>query len=103
VDLTKLFENLKLDAWYKVLVYIGIILILSLFLPSQWITNKQLVLISSGVFLVGIGEWKNHKMTFWWETPYAIAKARIWKPDIVGVLLDCIGVLFIVIGLFDLI
>ena len=99
----ELFKNLKLDAWYKVLVYFGgVLFILSLFVPItiEGITNMQIALISLGMFLLGLGEWKNHKYTYWYDF-VIVVRAIIRKPDIVGILLDIVGILFIIIGLFD--
>ena len=56
------FKSLKIDSWYMVFVYLGgLLLVFSLFIPTQWITNKQLILLSTGILLIGLGEWKNHK------------------------------------------
>lgn len=60
--MTDFFKSLKIDAWYMVFVYLGgLLLIFSIFFPTQWITNKQLILFASGMLLIGLGEWKNHK------------------------------------------
>ena len=71
--MTDFFKSLKLDAWYMIFVYLGgTLLILSLFFPIQWITNKQLILFSLGILLIGLGEWKNHKIIVRTESPNGI-------------------------------
>lgn len=71
--MTDFFKSLKLDAWYMIFVYLGGILhIPSIFIPIQWITNKQLILFSSGMLLIGLGEWKNHKIIVRTESPNGI-------------------------------
>lgn len=85
------FKSFKIDAWYKVLVYLGgILFIFSIFIPTQWITNEQVVLLSSGMLLIGIGEWKNHKYVSWtkppnvYTGPTAFITTKTRKPDAVG-------------------
>ena len=59
-----LFEELKIDQWYKCLVYLGgIIFVLSLFSPvqTQYITSESISLFSLGLFFIGVGEWKCQK------------------------------------------
>ncbi|MGB9407204.1 MAG: hypothetical protein WCA89_06670 [Terracidiphilus sp.] len=48
--------------WYKALTFLGIVvLVVSLFRPAYGLTNPELQLLSAGIFLVGLGEWKHHK------------------------------------------
>jgi len=105
-----LFKNLKLDRWYKIFIALGgMLLIFSLFIPTQWITNKQLILFSSGMLLVGLGEWKNHKYLSWikppnvYTGPPALMQQQIRDPDLLGWFLDLIGLILIIIGVIDLI
>src|SRR5687768_7959605 len=100
------FSNLKLDKWYKVLTYMGgILLILSFFFEVKGITNLQLQLLSGGTFFLGIGEWKNHKTDSWikppnaYTGPTALITKTEWRPDLVGLLFDIIGITLIVISI----
>lgn len=107
---TDFFKSLKLDAWYMVFVYLGgILLILSIFVPTQWITNKQLILFSAGILLIGLGEWKNHKYHSWikppnaYTGPAAFMQAKMRNADIFGIFLEIVGFVLIVLGFIDLI
>jgi hypothetical protein len=104
------FKGLILDAWYKAFMYIGgIALLLSFFLDVKGLTNSQLQLIAGGVFLLGIGEWKNHKQDSWvkppnvYTGPTALITRTAWKPDIIGLALDLIGIALLVIGVVSII
>jgi hypothetical protein len=104
------FKGLSLDAWYKAFMYIGgVALLLSFFLDVKGITNSQLQLIAGGIFLLGIGEWKNHKEESWikppnaYTGPTALITQTVWKPDILGLALDLIGLVLLVIGTVSII
>ena len=104
------FKSLKIDAWYIVLVYLGgLLLLFSVFVPAQWVTNKQMILVSSGMLLIGLGEWKNHK---WYGQikppnaytgPAAFIQTEIRQANLVGIILVVIGVILIILGITDLI
>ena len=104
-----LFKALKLDDWYMAFVYVGgLILIFSLFVPTQWIANKYAVLFSAGTFLIGIGEWKNHKHLSWLKEanaftgPAAVMKVKRRMPDFIGILFDISGGALIFFALVDI-
>jgi len=106
----ELFKNLKLDSWYKALIYIGgVLLVLSLFLDVKGITNNQLQLLAGGSFLIGIGEWKNRKVLAWIEPPNAytgpagLMQTKIRQPDLLGIIFDIIGVVLIMMGIIAII
>lgn len=101
-------ESMKIDAWYMVFVYLGgLFLIGSIFFPIQWITNKQLILVSSGMLFVGLGEWKNHKYYYWNKPPNAytgsatLIQTKTRKVDLVGVIFDIIGIFLIILAFID--
>ncbi len=107
--MTDLLKNLKLDEYYMFLVYLGSILfILSMFYPTQWIANKQLALLSSGILCIGLGEWKNHKWVSWikpanvYTGGAALMKQKIRQSDLVGNFLILIGILLFLTGILDL-
>ena len=101
-----LFSSLKLDKWYKVLTYVGgILLILSFFFEVKGITNSQLQLLSGGIFFLGMGEWKNHKTDSWIKPPNAytgqtaLITRTEWRPDLIGLLFDIIGITLIFLSI----
>jgi hypothetical protein len=100
------FKGLLLDTWYKALVYVGgISLVLSFFIDSKGISNTDLQLIAGGFFLIGLGEWKNHKQDSWikppnaYTGPTAMITKTVWRPDFIGILLDLAGAVLLVIGI----
>ena len=105
IDVSNILKNLNLDVWYKALFYIaGIIFTLSLFIDVRGISNGQLQLLSGGALLLGLGEWKNHKVASWikppnvYTGPAALMNAPIRHPDAFGILLDSLGVILMLIG-----
>jgi len=105
MSLGDFFKSLAIDTWYKALVYIGgIVLVLSFFIEVKGISNSQLQLISGGVFILGLGEWKNHKFLPMIKPPNAYTgpamfmNVPVWKPDPVGLLLDLAGIALVVAG-----
>ena len=99
VSMGDFFKELKLDAWYKVLVYIsGIGLLVSLFVDVKGVSNIQLQLISVGILLVGLGEWRNHKKDSWIKAPNVytgpamVVTQTVWRPDVVGIAFDIAGI-----------
>jgi hypothetical protein len=82
---------------------------LSLFVKVKGITNCQVQLISTGVFLFGLGEWKNHKARFDLQPPHISTGGAAVKwswtersPDLFGLFLDLAGLVLIVLGIWDL-
>lgn len=52
----EILNKLALDAWYKVLVYVGAIFFgIALLQDVHVITNGQLMLLGSGLFFIGVG------------------------------------------------
>lgn len=104
------FKNLVLDTWYKALVYIGGLgFIVSLFAEVKGLTNGQAQLLTLGFFLIGIGEWKNHKTASWFKPPNvytggaALMSAKVRQPDGFGLTCDVLGVLLMFIGIVSVI
>jgi hypothetical protein len=105
MDLGDFLKTLALDAWYKLVLYFGgAILCVSFFLEVKGVTNAQLQLLSGGFFLIGLGEWKNHKEVSWIEPPNvytggpAVVSNTVRRPDLFGILLECFGVVLMLIG-----
>ena len=86
----------------------GVILILSLFIPTQWIPSKQLILLSAGTFLIGIGEWKNRKYHSWIKPPNAYSgpamfmQTKLRANTIFGTLIEIIGLILIIYALYSI-
>ena len=101
-----LLKNLKLDHYYMVLVYLGaFLLVCSLFIPTLWLSNRQLGLFALGILCIGLGEWENHKWKSWIKEANAftggaaLMKVKIREPDFIGYLLNLIGLLFLITGI----
>lgn len=68
------------------------------------LTNIQLQLLSGGAFLIGLGEWKNHKVASWIKPANAytggpaLMRATVRESDALGIILDLVGIFLI--GLF---
>jgi len=110
MDFSGILKGLKLDVWYKAFVYLGgVVLVLSFFLDVKGIDNLQLQLLAGGCFLIGMGEWKNHKPVSWikppnvYTGPAALMTTTVRKPDLVGVLLDILGVALLGVGIWSVI
>jgi len=105
-----ILNKLALDAWYKVLVYVGAIFFgVGLLNDVRVITNGQLMLLGSGLFFIGVGEWKNRKVISEFKEanaytgPAGILSAKIRKPDMLGRLFDAIGVLLVVLAVWQIV
>ena len=101
-----LLNNLSLDTWYKVLMALGIAgIATALIFDVKAISNPQLLLLSTGLFLFGLGEWKNHKTYTSYKPPNIYTgpgvyiHRTIWNPDLIGITLDVLGLLFILIAM----
>jgi len=105
VDASSLIKDFAIDTWYKAVMYLGgIVFVVSLFYPVKGLTNSQLQLLSGGAFLLGLGEWKNHKKQGWikppnvYTGPAAYMEATIRSADSFGILLDVVGILLILLA-----
>jgi len=104
------FKSLKLDTWYRAFVYLGgVAFLAALFVETKGITNGQLQLLSLGVFLIGIGEWKNHKTESWIKPANAytggpaLMSAKVRKPDPFGLACEVLGFVLIVLSVISII
>ncbi len=92
-------KNLALDTWYKLLLALGIgIFFVSLLFDLKGISTQQAQILSGGLFLFGMGEWINHKKGFY-IAHMAVWSFRVtdtfWRPNILGLLLDLIGLVLL--------
>jgi len=110
MDIGDFLKGLAIDAWYKALMYLGgTVFVVSLFVDVKGIGNINAQLLSGGCFLLGLGEWKNHKVVSWIKPPNvntggsALMSATIRKPDFVGVGLETIGVVLLGLAVWRLV
>jgi hypothetical protein len=109
-DAEGLFSALKIDTWYKAIMYLGaIVFVISLFTPVKGLTNSQLELLSGGAFLFGLGRWKNHKVQGWFKPPNAYTgpagymSATVRSTDSMGILLEVAGVVLILVAVWKIV
>lgn len=109
MSLPEIFKDLSLDKWYKVLVYLGgVVLVLSFFLEVKGtIGNTNLQLLAGGAFLIGMGEWNNHHETKQITTPsvygqYELTR-RFRRVTPFGLLLDVIGLVLLGFAIWNII
>ena len=103
-------DVLKLvDSWYRApMVGGGGVFVGTLFFPVHGIRPETALLLSGGAFLVGLGEWKNHKEVSWIKEPNvytggaAFMRAIVRQPDLVGVLFETVGVVLLCVATWRL-
>jgi len=107
MDVGDFLKNFAIDTWYKAVMYLGgVVTAVSFFVEVKGLTNHQLQLLSGGAFLIGLGEWKNHKEVSQFKAPNAytggaaIITQTVRLPDLVGRAFDLIGVCMIGLGLW---
>ena|SRR5690242_7486103 len=110
MDPSGLLKSLALDTWYKVVMYAGVVLFAVGFVVNiHGITSGEALLIGVGLFLIGLGEWKNHKVASWikppnvYTGPAAFMQATVRKPDVFGLLLDVCGVVALGFGIWHIV
>ena len=97
-----------IDKWYKLTAAIsGVILVLSLFYPTQEIENKYVTCISAGIFLYSIVEWSQYEARTAFQD-LGFHTLRTWKWlekvwSIWDVILKIIAILLIILPLLKLI
>lgn len=101
--------NLKIDAWYKWFAYMGAAFLLTaIFFESKAFSNNQIFLLGLGSFLIGVGEWKNHKVAVSFKQSNAYtgpAGYFEWPerhPDALGIILDIVGGVSITIAFYSI-
>jgi hypothetical protein len=107
MDVSDFLKNFAIDTWYKAVVYLGgVVLAVSFFVDVRGLTNHQLQLLAGGAFLIGLGEWKNHKVASWIKPPNAytggaaLMSGTIRKLDFIGSLFELAGVCMIGLGIW---
>lgn len=109
MSIGEFLKGLILDSWHKVFVYLGgIFTLLALLIEVKGISNSQLLLLSSGTMLFGLGTWIGQKTETGFKPPNAytgpamVIKITKWKPDLLGVALNIAGVILIILGIVSI-
>jgi len=107
--MSNFLENLKIDRWYKVFIYLGTFLfIISLFSTTHWLTNKQTGLLGLALFFIGLGEWKNEKVAVMFKPsnaytgPAGFLQWPIRKMDLIGIIMLLVGIVFLIMFIISL-
>ena len=109
MDVADVLKNLSIDTWYKALMVLGGgVFAASIFFPVHGLTSQEWQLLSGGTFLIGLGEWKNHKgYTFIkppnaYTGPAAAMSGIVRKPDLIGRLFCLSGVALFLFGIWKI-
>ena len=107
-----LLKNLSLDAWYKVVLYLGgVVFVLSLFVPVQGMSNRPVQAVAGGLCLLGLGVWLDQKTGVFTHLPDVDSDGDVlllshqyhyWSPGL-GLLPAIGGIAFIVLGILAVI
>jgi len=92
-------DKLALDQWWKAVLVAGILISVA----AISVKEKDGTLVGVGLFFIGAGEWINHpKHTQ--ITPmdggFFTGEIYPWKPSILGILFDVIGILLFGVGIY---
>lgn len=99
----EVLENLEIDKWYKVLVYLGsFIFIGSLFLETIYLTNSNAGLLGLVFICSGLAEWKSQKFCTLREHG-GIIQYPVRKIDLIGGFLYLFSFIFLILLLNSLI
>lgn len=105
--MSDLLKGLKIDTWFKaVFAFSSAVFVVALFRKTEWLSNRQTLLLTGGLWLVSIAEWKMHKtMTQLKNRTDGILKMS-WKQrvtDPAGIFLEILGVILLVLSALDVI
>jgi hypothetical protein len=104
MNFSDLLKSLALDKWYKILIYLGGLIILgSLFLPIHGISSKSALFLGLSLFLIGNGIWKTEKHYTGILPPNAYYGGSALKVTKENHEFDLIGAILIIIGIISLI
>lgn len=87
-----LLSNFKIDRWFKVFLYVGVILfVISLSIEVKWLTNETVGWLGLSILFIGLGEWKNEK-TAVEPAPGGFVQYPLRPSDVIGWTLIGIGI-----------
>lgn len=103
MNLSDFLKSLALDKWYKLLIYLGSLIILgALFFPIHAISNKSALFLGLALFLVGMGVWKTEKHYEGILPPNAYYEGSALKVTQTKHEFDLVGVCLIIGGFVSL-
>lgn len=89
-------ENLQIDRWFKAVTYLGgVIFVLGVFVPVRVGSNQLIAVLGVGLFVLGIGRWKNVKSFAGVQGGFKISGEKR-MPDLAGLLIELVGWVLIV-------
>jgi len=99
----KILGNLKLDKWYGIVLYLGVLLIAaSFYFKPKFLEEKHLFGLGIGMILIGIAHWMSEKHLN--QIAYGgILSTQIIKYNFVSIILIIIGIGLICLFGFKLI
>ena len=104
------FSWLKVESWYHVFVLLGAAgIIASLTIELKGIGNIHALLLSLGVFFIGIGEWINHPLQTKLMPPNVFApgggviSGHPRNASLLGSLFDLLGIALVALGLYKIV
>jgi hypothetical protein len=95
----KILENLKLDSWYGIVLYVGILIIAaSLFFQVDFLQEKHLFGLGLGMLLIGLSFWIAEGYAHIFKPPNyytggpAILYWRVIKHNPISIIILLIGI-----------
>lgn len=93
---------LKVEYWYHVFVVLGVAgIIAAVTLDLKGIANSHALLLSGGVFFVGMGEWVNHPLRTGIISG-AIIRRHPRSSSLLGIAFDIVGLTLVGIELYKM-
>ncbi len=104
MEIGEWFKSFVIDTWYKASLFAGAgLFVLSLCIDVKGMSNGQLQVLSGGLFLLGLGVWKNQKVASFikppnvYTGPAALMSTKVRQVDAVGGLFEVLGVILLVV------
>jgi hypothetical protein len=100
-------DNFKIDNWYKLLLYIGLVGMMgTIFFPLSGFEKSSIIPLFLGCIFIGFGEWKRERYSQYikppnlYDGPTALITQKFQSKDPIGITLDIVGILFIILGIW---
>lgn len=95
-------KSLVIDYWYKAITVASVVfLLVALTVDLKGVENKAAILISLGLFFIGLGEWINHPLQTRIAPSLKITSYNR-KASLRGNLFDVLGFSIVCIGAYPL-